>query len=543
MMKKLLVTAVWGRTYFDTFLKFCLPSLLSPENLPSLKPYSENFFAICTTKDLWDYFLTTEAYKNVSEYAVPVFYPVEEHLNKKYDTTGNLTYAVMTAVHNGVMLEYQNDYAYVFVMPDTLWFDGALCNVLKPLNEGKRAVYAFGMHLDMGALEKYTANMTNGVIKISSEQTCSLTLKNLHGISESSLINSKNFIANGNFYISDEDRTTAVLKMAYLTPAVVYPYKKLIPVKPEQTIDNGSFVNDNIDDQNLISIISDSREFIMIAIDSQETKPWGAGSRGINYLDVAFYVSRYIADYAFDFYKHSCRIYTGQKTDGHEALQEKLESFMNKVRLVLKYKQFFYDWHEVQLEIIRKNDVGLHMKNIADLFSNLLNDDEIYSCLNIDRADAQRYLQKLLSAINDENIRYMDFFNTTRYIMNLFGSGEFFQSLLDEYRKGSELIDEFTEKSVPFYIFSAGDDTRMYLKMFGLSNKNVMAIIDDNPKYEGTTLNGIPVIKTPQNPENLNDAENIIIISTKFGSVIYNKLMELGYEKAGFHLHIIRRHV
>lgn len=130
--------------------------------------------------------------------------------------------------------------------------------------------------------------------------------------------------------------------------------------------------------------------------------------------------------------------------------------------------------------------------------------------------------------------------------MNLFGSGEFFQSLLNEYRKGSELIEEFTDKSVPFYIFSAGDDTRMYIRMFGLSEKNVTAILDDNPKYEGTCISNIPVIKTPPDPmilKNLSDTKEIIIISTKFGRTIYDKMINSGYEKNGFNLHIIQRNI
>ena len=48
------VVVVWGREYRDYFLEYCLPSLLSPGNIPALDGKRPAKVLFATTAEDWD---------------------------------------------------------------------------------------------------------------------------------------------------------------------------------------------------------------------------------------------------------------------------------------------------------------------------------------------------------------------------------------------------------------------------------------------------------------------------------------------------------
>ncbi len=67
------MVAFWGQTYRQYFLQLCLPSLLSPGNIPSLLNKRACRFLICTTQHDWDVLSVDPLFAILKRYADPVF--------------------------------------------------------------------------------------------------------------------------------------------------------------------------------------------------------------------------------------------------------------------------------------------------------------------------------------------------------------------------------------------------------------------------------------------------------------------------------------
>ena len=67
------IAVVWGRSYRDTFLDYCVASLLSPGNLPALDTRQRSKFLIATLPEDWQYISATPIFAKLKQYVDPVF--------------------------------------------------------------------------------------------------------------------------------------------------------------------------------------------------------------------------------------------------------------------------------------------------------------------------------------------------------------------------------------------------------------------------------------------------------------------------------------
>jgi hypothetical protein len=67
------ITVVWGKTFSETFLEYCVASLLSPGNLPALQTRQRSKFVIATLPADWERMNATPIFRELEKYVDPVF--------------------------------------------------------------------------------------------------------------------------------------------------------------------------------------------------------------------------------------------------------------------------------------------------------------------------------------------------------------------------------------------------------------------------------------------------------------------------------------
>jgi SAM-dependent methyltransferase len=83
------------------------------------------------------------------------------------------------------------------------------------------------------------------------------------------------------------------------------------------------------------------------------------------------------------------------------------------------------------------------------------------------------------------------------------------QSRAQEKRISAAILD-LIQRQRPLAVWGAGTHTLRLLKTSPLHNANIIAFIDSNSRYQGKTLQGVPILA----PEEFNNAEPIVLISS-----------------------------
>ena len=103
---------------------------------------------------------------------------------------------------------------------------------------------------------------------------------------------------------------------------------------------------------------------------------------------------------------------------------------------------------------------------------------------------------------------------------------------LREYIRRSEALDREMRQSIgrgvngePIIVWGVGTTTQRLLATGGLDGVNISAFVDSNPKYQGQTLHGAPILS----PDSLTlRTEPILICSEVFRLEIEKQIRELG---------------
>ena len=70
------IVVVWGERFCDYFLEYCLPSLLSPGNIPALRSRSPSKFLIATRPEDWERIRATAIFREMERFVTPVFFEI-----------------------------------------------------------------------------------------------------------------------------------------------------------------------------------------------------------------------------------------------------------------------------------------------------------------------------------------------------------------------------------------------------------------------------------------------------------------------------------
>src|SRR5436190_24138657 len=67
------ILVLWGERFRSYFLDLCLPTLLSPRNLPALKTQARSKFLICTRPEDWAAMQESKIFALLERYVDPVY--------------------------------------------------------------------------------------------------------------------------------------------------------------------------------------------------------------------------------------------------------------------------------------------------------------------------------------------------------------------------------------------------------------------------------------------------------------------------------------
>jgi len=70
------IVVVWGKHFTEFLLSFCIPSLLSPNNIPALVNRGKNKLLIATTDEDWERMQLRPIFQLLKQYVEPVFIPI-----------------------------------------------------------------------------------------------------------------------------------------------------------------------------------------------------------------------------------------------------------------------------------------------------------------------------------------------------------------------------------------------------------------------------------------------------------------------------------
>jgi hypothetical protein len=127
---------IWGEGYRRYLVDYCLPSLLSPRNIPCLINGRKNKFLFCTTKEDW---------RHLQEY--PIFHRLGEYIEPVLVEIPPLPEGVSNCIHMGVGHKQATEITYrdkaygIALTPDLLVSDGSIEAVQKHALAGKHLVY------------------------------------------------------------------------------------------------------------------------------------------------------------------------------------------------------------------------------------------------------------------------------------------------------------------------------------------------------------------------------------------------------------------
>lgn len=129
------VVVFWGERFRSYLVDFCLPSLLSPHNIPALPPGGRDKFIFCTTADDWHALAGTKIFSLLKEHIEPYFIEIP---SAPPDRSG--------CEHMGIghklaaQMAFRDKVYAVFLTPDLMVSDGTVRALQRHARAGYKVV-------------------------------------------------------------------------------------------------------------------------------------------------------------------------------------------------------------------------------------------------------------------------------------------------------------------------------------------------------------------------------------------------------------------
>jgi len=129
------IVVVWGERFTEFLLNFCIPSLLSPNNIPALVNRGKNKFLIATTHEDWERMERRPIFQLLKQYVEPVFISIPP---RPADVGSHLHMGIGHKLATQMAFE---DRAYAAILtPDLIVSDGTFAAAQRYAVDGVRVV-------------------------------------------------------------------------------------------------------------------------------------------------------------------------------------------------------------------------------------------------------------------------------------------------------------------------------------------------------------------------------------------------------------------
>jgi hypothetical protein len=251
------IVPVWGEAYTRLFADVCLPTLVSPGNIPALPHPERHVFTIYTTPE--DRFIVeaSPAFRRLAQVIKVEFHPIRARVGRisdPYDVQSDcFRRAIRRADAAGC--------AMVFLTPDLIMADGSLRALARIADTPVRAVLGVGIRLDKARTSQRLASYrseTGDAIAIAPRDLVRLALDTLHPIAKSHMFHaeSEDVLLSNLYWRVANDGLLA--RCFHLHPFLVYPRVKNAPFT--NTVD-GDYLEAACPDPAETYVIADSDEF------------------------------------------------------------------------------------------------------------------------------------------------------------------------------------------------------------------------------------------------------------------------------------------
>jgi hypothetical protein len=148
------IVAFWGERFRDFLADFCLPTLLSPNNIPCLTGGRRNRFIFCTTPEDWGILQQTPIFSMLARHVEPVLIEVPPA------PPGRSACEHMGLGHKLALQMAHRAGAYsVFLTPDLMVSDGTMAAVERHARSGRTVVLTVALRFGEEPLFERLADM------------------------------------------------------------------------------------------------------------------------------------------------------------------------------------------------------------------------------------------------------------------------------------------------------------------------------------------------------------------------------------------------
>ncbi|DAB33024.1 MAG TPA: hypothetical protein CFH79_00770 [Sulfurospirillum sp. UBA11407] len=524
-MKFHFIIPVWGEHYLSVLKTILFPLLLSKNNLRALK--SKPYITFCVKEEEQKQLLGEElAY--IQQIAEVHFLYIDYLFDQPLVVSKfNENLLRMTACHNIALKRVnQKDVGHVFLMPDSILFDGALCNLenLIETNRDKKVFMSYGVHAELMALEKLfnkyrIKNKEYTSIQIDYATFVHAVFENLHAMSAVSFVDSKNYFSTGNMFFRVADGV--VLKMNVMHPLVVFLDDDFNPIPDGLTWDNSHFIRDNIKDSSEIFYIEDTRDFFLCSVDTNLQKSifYQNLNREFNFLENSMHCKEHIDPFFLQtsFLKEGKVFFKSNSTFSNE--MAKIKYFEHKTLLIISILNECFEktinWTTLQQMVLEEDKTQLiaFMQKLEILYRKLeIKKKSLY----------KKELTVLINLLKKNEWNKLLILTQLERVFNILGEGNGFISYATQLKEKIVQLKSLVKKKKKIALFGAGDDTNILLKLLSWGIADICVIFDDSIHKQGKLIQGIPVISIDSYKENL---DCIVINSSLYKEKIYEQLM------------------
>ena len=186
----------WGENYIDSFLVYCLPSLLAKGNFPYLVKHREVIINIYTDKEGIKLSENSKSVTQTKKLGIKFIYQMlNKDLLKNIATNLDHRYWHLGMIQSlSLFMAKKLEADFHLLMPDTIYSENHFKGLIKAHLRGNEVITSLGLSTVKEKIkikiEKY--RLQNGIINVPASDLASLSIQNIHYACESWLSTNKN---------------------------------------------------------------------------------------------------------------------------------------------------------------------------------------------------------------------------------------------------------------------------------------------------------------------------------------------------------------
>jgi hypothetical protein len=267
-----IATPVCGAPYVDRWLRYSLPTLLAPGNLPALaKDHRLKLLLFCTQEDM-PRLLASPLLRAARDVMGVRPIPLARDMAELVVKVQGHKFTLMNVCHNhGVDLAANEDHGLICGLGDAIYTDGSFAEVARQIAAGKRAVVTQGLDVRQdqldALLEEYKVERDDVRLILPPRVFARIAARSLHPVTQSMVWGAERFTYHPSVMYWPLDGHGVLVRGFHLYPVFLYPDRK---AQISTTID-GDFLADALSNLDTCAFVHDSDRFFFAGV-SDHTK-------------------------------------------------------------------------------------------------------------------------------------------------------------------------------------------------------------------------------------------------------------------------------